>query len=147
MVKHDSITKENNPILDLVVGFNFQGGGPVLAQFLHKDKEKITSYLDLPEVRRVLPAQLRYIKFVWGKKSTDTDVVDLYVLRYNRDGIAPLSVGVVVDAVQSYDAVGNAAVNMQMNAKGARVWESLTEKAFKQSSNIAIVLDLSLIHI
>ena len=141
VVKNDSITKENNPILDLVVGFNFQGGGPVLAQFLDKDKQKITNYLDLPEVRRVLPAQFRYIKFVWGKKSPDSDVVDLYVLKSNRDGIAPLSGGVVVDAVQSYDALGNAAVNMQMNAKGARVWENLTEKAFKQSSSIAIVLD------
>tara|TARA_Y100000996_G_scaffold104646_1_gene76646 strand:+ start:4775 stop:7732 length:2958 start_codon:yes stop_codon:yes gene_type:complete len=141
VVKNDSITKENNPILDLVVGFNFQGGGPVLAQFLDKDKQKITNYLDLPEVRRVLPAQFRYIKFVWGKKSPDSDVVDLYVLKSNRDGTAPLSGGVVVDAVQSYDALGNAAVNMQMNAKGARVWENLTEKAFKQSSSIAIVLD------
>ena len=141
VVKNDSITKENNPILDLVVGFNFQGGGPVLAQFLDKDKQEITNYLDLPEVRRVLPAQFRYIKFVWGKKSPDSDVVDLYVLKSNRDGTAPLSGGVVVDAVQSYDALGNAAVNMQMNAKGARVWENLTEKAFKQSSSIAIVLD------
>ncbi len=141
VVKNDSITKENNPILDLVVGFNFQGGGPVLAQFLDKDKQEISNYLDLPEVRRVLPAQFRYIKFVWGKKSPDSDVVDLYVLKSNRDGIAPLSGGVVVDAVQSYDALGNAAVNMQMNAKGARVWENLTEKAFKQSSSIAIVLD------
>ena len=141
VVKNDSITKENNPILDLVVGFNFQGGGPVLAQFLDKDKQEISNYLDLPEVRRVLPAQFRYIKFVWGKKSPDSDVVDLYVLKSNRDGTAPLSGGVVVDAVQSYDALGNAAVNMQMNAKGARVWENLTEKAYKQSSSIAIVLD------
>ena len=138
---NDSISTRNNPILDLVVGFNFQGGGPILAQFLDKDKQKITEYLDLPEVRRTLPSQFRYIKFVWGKKSTDSDVIDLYVLKSNRDGVAPLSGGVVVDAVQSYDAVGNAAVNMQMNAKGARIWENLTEKAFKQSSNIAIVLD------
>ena len=138
---NDSISTKNNPILDLVVGFNFQGGGPILAQFLDKDKQKITEYLDLPEVRRTLPSQFRYIKFVWGKKSIDSDVIDLYVLKSNRDGEAPLSGGVVVDAVQSYDAVGNAAVNMQMNAKGARIWENLTEKAFKQSSNIAIVLD------
>ena len=138
---NDSISTKNNPILDLVVGFNFQGGGPVLAQFLDKDKQKISEYLDLPEVRRKLPPQYRYIKFVWGKKLPDSDVIDLYVLKSNRDGVAPLSGGVVVDAVQSYDAVGNAAVNMQMNAKGARIWENLTEKAFKQSSNIAIVLD------
>ena len=141
VVNNDSISKEINPILDLVVGFNFQGGGPVLAQFLEKDKQKIINYLNLPEVRRTLPTQFRYIKFAWGKKLSDSDVVDLYVLKSNREGLAPLSGGVVVDAVQSYDAVGNAAVNMQMNAKGSRIWENLTEKAFKQSSNIAIVLD------
>ena len=113
---NDSISTKNNPILDLVVGFNFQGGGPVLAQFLDKDKQKISEYLDLPEVRRKLPPQYRYIKFVWGKKLTDSDVIDLYVLKTNRDGVAPLRGGEVVDADQSYDAVGNAAVNMQMYA-------------------------------
>ena len=43
--------------------------------------------------------------------------------------------------LRTYDAVGNAAVSMQMNAQGARVWENLTGVAYSQSSNIAIVLD------
>ena len=30
---------------------------------------------------------------------------------------------------------------MQMDAKGARIWENMTGKAFKEGSNIAIVLD------
>ena len=38
-------------------------------------------------------------------------------------------------------AVGNAAVSMQMNSQGARVWENLTGVAYSQNSNIAIVLD------
>jgi SecD/SecF fusion protein len=65
----------------------------------------------------------------------------LYVLKSNRDNSAPLSGGVVVDAVQTYDAIGNPAVSMQMNGKGSRIWENLTGNAFKQASNIAIVLD------
>ena len=68
-------------------------------------------------------------------------MVDLYALKSNRDNIAPLSGGVVVDALQTYDPLGNAAVSMQMNSQGARTWEAMTGKAFREASNIAIVLD------
>ena len=140
----DVVTKDTtsiiNPILDRVLGSGYQGG-PILAQFSSKDQEKITNYLNLPEVRRLLPVEFRYIKFAWGKSIPDSDILDLYVLKSNRDNLAPLSGGVVVDAVQTYDALGNPAVSMQMNGKGSRVWENLTGNAFKQASNIAIVLD------
>ena len=52
-----------------------------------------------------------------------------------------MSGGVIVDALQSYDQVGQPSVSMQMDSKGARVWENLTGKAFREASNIAIVLD------
>ena len=140
----DVVTKDTisvtNPILDRIVGSGYQGG-PILAQFSSKDQEKITNYLNLPEVRRLLPIEFRYIKFAWGKSISDSDILDLYVLKSNRDNLAPLSGGVVVDAVQTYDALGNPAVSMQMNGKGSRIWENLTGNAFKQASNIAIVLD------
>ncbi len=140
----DVVTKDStlvdNPILDRIVGSGYEGG-PILAQFSSNDQERISEYLDLPEVRRLLPPEYRYIKFAWGKSIPDSEVVDLYILKSNRDDLAPLSGGVVVDAIQTYDAVGNPAVSMQMNGKGSRIWENLTGNAFKQSSNIAIVLD------
>ena len=129
-----------NPILDRIEGYGFQGG-PVLAQFAKKDQELISSYLDRSDVRKLLPAQYRYIKFAWGKAEANGEVIELYALQSNRNGEPPLSGGVVVDAMQTYDAVGKPAVSMQMNASGARSWENLTGKAFKEASNIAIVLD------
>ncbi|MGC6422809.1 MAG: protein translocase subunit SecDF [Flavobacteriaceae bacterium] len=129
-----------NPILDRIVGYGFQGG-PVLAQFAKKDQERIAAYLDQPEVRKLLPPAFRYVKFAWGKASANGEVTELYALRSNRNGEPPLSGGVVVDAMQTYDAVGKPAVSMQMNATGARIWENLTGKAFKEATNIAIVLD------
>ena len=129
-----------NPIMDLVVGYGYQGG-PVLAQFAAKDAEKVMSYLDTPEVRKLLPRNLRYIKFSWGKPASNSNVIDLYALKSNRDDQAPLSGGVVVDAMQTYDMSGNPAVSMQMNSQGARTWEAMTGKAFRESTNIAIVLD------
>ncbi|MGY8966438.1 MAG: protein translocase subunit SecF, partial [Flavobacteriales bacterium] len=89
----------------------------------------------------LLPSEYRYIRFAWGKPIADSDVVELYALKSNRDNKAPLSGGVVVDALQTFDQVGNAAVSMQMDSRGARIWENMTGKAFKEASNIAIVLD------
>ena len=137
----DSITPSAaNPILDLVRGYGYQGG-PVLAQFSKKDMEKVQAYLDLPEVRKLLPANLRYVTFAWGKPNPNADIIDLYVIKSNRDGVPPLSGGVIVDAVQTYSQIGQPAVSMQMDAKGARIWENMTGKAFKDASSIAIVLD------
>ena len=129
-----------NPLLDLIVGSGFQGG-PVLAQFAAKDVNLVMGYLDTPEVRKLLPRDLRYIRFAWGKPANNSDVIDLYALKSNRDDLAPLSGGVVVDAMQTYDMMGNPAVSMQMNTQGARIWENMTGKAFREATNIAIVLD------
>lgn len=130
----------SNLILDKVVGQGYQGG-PILAQFAARDGETILGYLDQPEVRKLLPAEYRYVRFALGKPDADSDVVDLYALRSNRDNRAPLSGGVVVDAIQTYDQLGNPAVSMQMDSRGARIWENMTGKAFQEASNIAIVLD------
>ena len=135
----DSIQKTSNPILSLVRAYSFQGG-PILARFLPRDQEIVNSYLSLPDVRKLLPREYRYAKFLWGKQDSD-GLTSLYAIKSNRDDTPPLSGGVVVDASQSYDAVGNAAVSMQMNAQGARIWEDLTGLAYTQNSNIAIVLD------
>lgn len=137
----DSITPSAaNPILDLIRGYGYQGG-PVLAQFSKKDMDVVKGYLDLPEVRRLLPQNLRYVDFAWGKPNPNADLVDLYLIKSNRDGIPPLSGGVIVDAVQTYSQLGQPAVSMQMDSKGARIWENMTGKAFKEGSNISIVLD------
>ena len=129
-----------NPLLDLIVGYGSQGG-PVLAQFASKDSEKVMGYLDTPEVRKLLPRNLRYTKFAWGKPEQNSEIIELYALKSNRDDIAPLSGGVVIDAMQSYDMSGSPAVSMQMNSQGARTWEAMTGKAFRETTNIAIVLD------
>ena len=129
-----------NPLLDLIVGYGFQGG-PVLAQFASKNSEKVMGYLDTPEVRKLLPRNLRYTKFAWGKPEQNSEIIELYALKSNRDDIAPLSGGVVVDAMQSYDMSGSPAVSMQMNSQGARTWEAMTGKAFRETTNIEIVLD------
>ena len=135
----DTVQNTSNPLLSLIRAYSYQGG-PIIARFLPRDQEIVDSYLSIPEVRSLLPRDYRYAKFMWGKEDQD-GLTSLYAIKSNRDDLAPLSGGVVVDASQSYDALGNAAVSMQMNAQGARTWENLTGEAYTQNSNIAIVLD------
>jgi SecD/SecF fusion protein len=128
----DSLAQpSSNLILDKIVGQGFQGG-PVLAQFAARDGAEIIGYLNQPDVRRLLPSEYRYVRFALGKPDAESDVVELFALKSNRDNRAPLSGGVVVDATQTFDQLGNAAVSMQMDSRGARIWETMTGKAFQE---------------
>jgi len=136
-----AVKKGNNPLLDLVKGGG-QQGSPVLAYFNPKDTAKVNAYLKRADIRALLPAEQRFARFAWGKLNSKTpDVVELYALKTNREGVPPLSGGVITDASESFDQMGRPSVTMQMNASGAKAWEELTGKAFTQQSNIAIVLD------
>ena len=139
-VKADSLSMDKNPLLDLIISTGYQGG-PVLAQVYEKDLATVDSYLNNPKVRQLLPASKRFTKFLWGIPDPETKIVDLYIIKANRNNIPPLGGGVVVDASQGYDMAQNPAVNMQMNGMGAKLWEDLTGDAYKNSYNIAIVLD------
>ncbi|WP_111309896.1 protein translocase subunit SecDF [Confluentibacter sediminis] len=133
-------TASNNPLIDLWRGTGYQGG-PVVGRFEIKDKETVLNYLNMPQVRALLPAEQRYVKFVFGKPEANSEIVDLYALAGNRENVPQLSGAVVVDARQDYGPTGKPAVSMQMNAKGAKIWEEMTGKAFSEGSQIAIVLD------
>ena len=145
--KDSTATKKGkNPIFDKLVA---QGGGPVLAIVNTKDTAAINGYLKRPEILAMVPADKRYAKFVWGKPNVaidektkkETETAELYVLKGNRDNIAPMSGGVIVDARDTFDQMGKPAVSMKMNGAGSKTWEELTGRAFTQKSNIAIVLD------
>lgn len=131
---------EKNPLFDLIVQPGFQGG-PVIATFDVKDTAQVNEYLNMSQVRSLLPAEQRYAKFVWGKTGEDDDLTGLYALRGNRENQPPLSGSVITDAMQTYDQVGRVAVSMQMSGKGAKIWEEMTGEASANQTSIAIVLD------
>ncbi|MDX1753436.1 MAG: protein translocase subunit SecDF [Salinimicrobium sediminis] len=134
------VAQQNNPLFDLMVSPGFQGG-PVLATFNIEDTAKVTQYLNMPQVRSLLQGEQRYAKFVWGITDEDDAAAPLYALVGNRQNEPPLSGSVITDATQAYDQVGRVAVTMQMNGKGARIWEEMTGYASENQSSIAIVLD------
>ncbi|WP_179345550.1 protein translocase subunit SecDF [Winogradskyella ursingii] len=119
----------------------FGQGGPVIGIFLAKDKEKVMDILNQPQNRAQLPSEMRNLKFVWGIEQEESEFVELYAIKSNREGVPELSGAVITDARQDYDQLSRPAVSMQMNAKGAKIWEEMTKRAYETRGNIAIVLD------
>ena len=139
----DSIAIEANPIMDLIKAPGFSGG-PVIASFSPKDKILIDKYLSDSKVRSFLQPSQRFVKFLWGlpKKMEDgQELVELYALNGNIKKEPKLSGSVITDASQQIDMMNRPTVSMQMNSKGAKIWEQMTADAFTQASQIAIVLD------
>jgi len=133
-------SSKSNPLLSLVQTLGHPQG-PIIASFAIKDTAKVNSYLSMPQVKSQLPADKKYAKFVWGKPSKDSEIIQLYALKGNRNNEPQLSGAVVTDAQQSYDQVGRLTVSMQMDGRGSKIWEDMTGKASTQASQIAIVLD------
>ncbi len=129
-----------NPLFDLVA---IQGGqgGPVVVTVERKNADQFMAYLNDPKVRALLPLEQRYMKFAWGKPAKDSELLDLYAIKGNRDNLPELSGGVITDARQEFNQVGKVTVTMQMDGKGAKKWEEMTGRAFSQRSQIAVVLD------
>ena len=141
-VAQDSLdmANQNNPLFDLIISAGFQGS-PMIATVAIKDTAKFSEYLKKPEVRALRPQALQYAQFAWGIPAKNSEVVNLYALKGNRNDEPAMNGDVITDASQSFDLAGRPAVTMQMNTRGAKIWEELTGKAFREGGNIAIVLD------
>ena len=139
-VSQDSLdlSSQRNPLFD-----KFQLGAPSYAVGVAaiKDTAEIGSYLRMKEVRRLLPADLQFVKFLWERPSEGSEVVELFALKSNRENVPRISGDVVSDARDDFDISGKPAVSMTMNTKGAKEWEKLTGDAYTNQTGIAIVLD------
>jgi len=107
-----------------------------------KDTAKVGSYLRMPEIQRLLPADIQFTKFLWERPSGDNvEVLDLYALKSNRSSTPRISGDVVSDARDTYDQFSKPAVSMSMNSRGAKEWQKLTSDANINNTGIAVVLD------
>jgi SecD/SecF fusion protein len=117
-------------------------GGPVIGMASTKDTAKVNSWFRRDDIRSLLSGELRYVRFAWGKENKKTPgVLELYALKTNREGIPDLSGNVITGAGDTFDQFGKPSVEMQMNNRGAQVWEEMTGKAYREQGYIAIVLD------
>lgn len=136
----DEDFEKQNPLLSKLESLG-NPEGPVIGYFAERDTAQVNEFLRKNSVRAKLPQQLRYAKFVWGKPAKESNIVELYALKSNRNQEPQLSGSVVTNAQQSFDQMGRVAVTMQMDRRGAKIWEEMTRNAAQNRSQIAIVLD------
>ncbi len=116
----------------------------LVAQARVQDTAKVNSLLANKEVRALLPANLKYVKFLWDYKanpSTDgtNDIISLYAIKSNRNDKPSIDGDVIADAKQDYDQVSKPIVSMTMNGIGTKKWSKLTGENI--GKHVAIVLD------
>ena len=139
-VAQDSLdlSTERNPLIDKlqIPGPNYAIGVAAI-----KDTAQIGEWLRMPQIRRLLPADVQFSKFLWERPAKDSEVAALYALKSNRDNLPRISGDVVSDARDQFDQFNRPAVGMDMNVRGAKLWEKLTSEANLNNTGIAIVLD------
>ena len=124
-----------------ILQFAPQGNNAVFRAAI-KDTAQISEYLRMPQIRRLLPNDIKFAKFVWARPDTEeSETVDLYALKSNRDNKPRMSGDVVSDARDQFDQFNKPAIGMTMNTKGAKDWQKLTSDANLNNTGIAVVLD------
>jgi SecD/SecF fusion protein len=121
-----------------------QGGayyikGPVIGSAMFYDTSKINTFLNMPEVKAVLPPEMF---FAWSAKAIDEkeQVYQLLALKIGTiDRKAKLDGTYVTNARVDVTPLGEREVSLSMNNEGARIWEKMTGDNVDKS--IAIVLD------
>ncbi len=140
-VAQDSIdfAGEVNPLGNLLIP-----GDPNSYAFVRattKDTAQISAYLRMAEIRRLVPKELQFVKFLWERPTEGAEIVGLFAVKSNRTGAPRISGDVVSDASDVFDQRNRPAVSMSMNTRGAKEWEKLTSEANVNNTGIAIVLD------
>lgn len=127
-------------------GQNGQGElarGPIVGRAEVKDTAQVNKYLREPELRSVIPQNM---KFLWSVKPQDkTKIFELYAIKLVGAENGPVLAGDVInDAHNDVDQKGSPEVVMVMNTDGAQKWRTVTAEAATDVNNkqsIAIVLD------
>ena len=137
----ESTAKEQNPLFSRLLPNRGDMHTCVVGIAHYSDTAAINAMLAKPEVKRMLPADLR---LMWGvsafDKSKENSSYELYAIKSTtRNGRAALEGDVIVDASDSFDQNNRPCVTMSMNTDGSRRWALLTKN--NAGRCIAIVLD------
>ncbi|MEM1256886.1 MAG: protein translocase subunit SecDF [Bacteroidota bacterium] len=140
-VAEDSLdlSTQENPLRSKLI--QAAPGSHAIARLAVSDTAEVGAYLRMPEILRLLPADVQFTRFVFEKPPKDSEIAELYALKSNRDRTPRISGDVITDAQDTFDQFNKPAVTMSMNTRGAREWEKLTGDAFNNQTGIAIVLD------
>ncbi|WP_452222835.1 SecDF P1 head subdomain-containing protein [Lacinutrix chionoecetis] len=129
--------KEVDLFLNAVVSSGYPGS-PIL--FYVKPTDTLDFISTLNTYKSKLPQDQKFVKFLYGRPSKNGSL-PVYTIKSNRGEKPVMSGEVITAASQDYDFRNRPTVSIKMNKDGALQWERLTEKAYNDRSNIAIVIN------
>ena len=143
----DSLTQEErlkqNPFFAIFQPSQYQGSA-IVGFINQRDTAQFREYLNYPEVRRIIPPELKLL--LSAKPQVDEDgnpsnVMEVYGVKSRAKDKRPALEGdVIVDARSDLDpTTQRRVVNMRMNSEGAKAWKKITASNIDKS--VAIVLD------
>ncbi len=119
-----------------------KGETPVVGLVEKKDTAKLRQYLEVPAVRNLFPANVKFVYGAEGRESRNNANIPLrlYALQTAPGGGAQLGGEHVVDARRDFSQLNNEPeVSMSMDYTGAQIWKKLTASNIHQF--VAVVLD------
>lgn len=109
------------------------------------DTATFSNYVNLEVVKSSIPSTMRFMYGAkpTGKNARGESLLEVYVIKTVPGTDQPkLSGEFITDARQDFDQRNNEVqVQMEMNSKGASIWEKMTGDAFSNKYAIAIALD------
>ncbi len=109
------------------------------------DTATFSKYTNLDVVKASIPSTMRFMYGAkpTGKNARGESLLEVYVIKTVPGTDQPkLSGEFITDARQDFDQRNNEVqVQMEMNSKGAAIWEKMTGDAFSNKYAIAIALD------
>ncbi len=148
----DPLATTQGPLFDLLaLNDGSMGNAPIGSA--DKNKRKVISdMLNRPGIKELFP---RNIMFLWSRKPAkdqngveQTNIYELYAIKKEPGkNSAPLEGDHVTESYASPDpSSGELAISLKMDQEGARIWGSMTQKAYNDGNReIAIVLDSTVV--
>jgi len=141
----------NNPLFSLLSPATYMeqnaqmqlAPGAMVGMAHLKDTARVNEYLERPEIRSVIPANLKLMWAVKPERRTP-DFLSLYAIKGTGVENGPVMTGdVITDARDDFDHQhsNSPVVSMTMNTDGARQWRKVTAQAAQTKAAVAIVLD------
>ena len=114
---------------------------PIMGSCLTKDTGKVNSYLAMPSVKSLFPAECKFLWTVKPSRFKDKNILELIAIKIpGRENKAKLEGDAIVDAAQDFGQMDHRPeITMEMNPDGANTWRRMT--AENKDRAIAIVLD------
>ena len=149
---NDPLATTQGPLFDLLI-LNDGSMGNAPMGSADKNKRKIISdMLSRPGIKELFP---RNIMFLWSRKPSkdqkgieQPNIYELYAIKKEPGkNTAPLEGDHVTESYASPDpSSGELAISLKMDQEGARIWGSMTQKAYNEGNReIAIVLDSTVV--